>query len=277
MTDLLIKLFLSLISGFSEFLFISGSAHQLLFTTIMGCDEPDNALMLSIHIGWLVALLVCVGKQLKQLRYERRVAAVTQRRRTRHLNPSALMDTRFINTAAIPVLIGLLFGGYIPQWTEKPGWISLFLLINGGILFLPSLFSSGNKDSLSCTMLDALLMGLSAVLGMLPGISRLGCIFSVGLLRGADKKYALDLGLLILVPVTLGLICMDVFAIVMAGAALTGLQFFGCVLATLGSFAGAYLGLRLLCYICDRTHAIGFAYYSWGLAVFQFLLYLMVP
>lgn len=276
MLNLLFKLVFSVISGFSEFLFVSGSAHQFLLTMITGSDQPDSALVIAIHLGWLGALLVSLRGRIKELRYERRMATVNKRRRTRHLNPSALMDTRIINTAAVPVLIGLLFGGYLPDWTARVGWISLFLLINAVILFLPSFFASGNKDSLSYTMLDGLLMGLAAVFGMLPGISRIGCMFSVGLLRGADKKYALDLSLLISVPVTLGLLFMDVYAAVSTGAGLNGAQLVGFVLSSMASFAGAYFSIRLLRYIFDRTNSMGFAYYSCGLAVFQFLLYLIV-
>lgn len=274
--NLLFKLVLSVISGFSEFLFISGSAHQFVLTMITGNDQPDSALVLAIHLGWLGALLVSLRGRIKELRHERRSATVSKRRRTRHPNPSALMDMRIINTAAVPVLIGLLFVGYLPDWTAKVGWISLFLLINAVILFLPSLFSSGNKDSLSYTMLDGLLMGLASVFGVLPGISRIGCMFSVGLLRGADKKYALDLSLLISVPVTVGLLFWDVYATVLTGVGLDGLQFIGFMISSLASFGGACLSIRFLRYICDRTNAIGFAYYSCGLAIFQFLLYLIV-
>lgn len=277
MLDLLHKLFLSLISGFSEFLCISGSAHQFLYTKITGIDHPDSVWVLAIHCGWLGALLVSCGRRLKELRYERRLTTASKRRRSKHPDPSAVMDMRIINTAAVPVLMGVLFSGYIPEWTAKLGWISLFLLFNAVILFLPSLFSSGNKDSLSYTMLDGFLMGLSAVLGMLPGISRLGCMYSVGRLRGADKKYSLELSLLSLIPVTLGMLCTDIYAVVLEGVGMTGFLFFGCIISAIASFAGAYLAIRLLRYLCDRTNAMGFAYYSCGLAVFQFLLYLMIP
>ena len=277
MLDLLHQLIFSFISGLSEFLFVSGSAHQFLYMTITGIDQPGSLIALTVHLGWFAALLVNCGAKLKELRYERRLAMVTQRRRTRHPNPGALMDMRIINTAAVPILLSLLFAGYLPEWSNKQGVIALFLFINGVLLFLPSLFRSGNKDSLSYTMLDGLLMGLSAVLGILPGISRLGCMFGVGCLRGADKKYSLELSLLTLVPVTLGLLCLDIYTLVSLGTGLNGIRFIGCVLSFLGSFAGAYLSVSLLHYICDRTNTNGFAYYSCGLAVFQFLLYLIIP
>ena len=275
--ELLQKMILALVSGFSEFMMVSGDAHQAIYTVITGSTQPDQLFMLAIHLGWLVAVWLSCRNHLKELRYERRLAASTRRRRSRYPDPSAIMDMRIINTAAVPVLVGLIFGGVLPESIASPGWLSLFLLINGIVLFLPRLFNSGNKDSLSYTMFDGLLMGLLAVLGMLPGISRLACLFSVGLLRGAQRKYALELSLLISVPITLGLIGLDGYMIALAGISLTGPVFLCFVLGCLASFAGAYLAIRLLRYFCDRVNSTCFAYYSMGLAVFQLLLYLMIP
>ena len=275
--ELLHWLVVSLISGFSEFMMVSGEAHQILYITTAGIDQPDRVILLAIHLGWLGALWLSCRKRLRELRYERRIAVSTRRRRTRYPDPSALMDMRIINSAAVPVLIGLLLVGFLPSWTTKTGWIVLFLFVNSIVLVMPRLFSSGNKDSLSYTMLDGLLMGLAAILGLFPGISRLACLFSVGLLRGAQKRYSLELSLLISIPVSLGLICTDVFMILRAGLGLDGIGFLSCVLACLASFTGAYLAIRLLRYFCDRINTTCFAYYSCGLAVFQFLLYLIIP
>lgn len=277
MPELLNKVLFSLISGFSEFIFVSVPAHQLLYTTVTGTDQTDSVLFLAIHIGCLAALLLCCGKRLKRLRYERRLATSVRRRKTRHPDPAALMDMRIVNTAVVPVLLSLLISQYASRWITSPVWIALLLVVNGMILFLPSLLSSGNKDGRSFTMLDGLLMGLGGILGTLPGISRLGCMFSVGLLRGAEKSYSLDLSLLISIPVTVGLLCFDVYAVAMAGFSPTGYQMLGYILSALASFLGAYLSVLLVRYICNRANAAGFAYYSCGLAVFLFLLYLIIP
>ena len=271
------RVLFAFVSGFSELLMVSADAHQMLYITVTGCDHPGAAFVLAIHLGLLGALWVCCRTRVKELRYERRLALSIRRRRTRYPDPSALMDMRIINTAAVPVLLGLLFKNLLPEGLKTAGWIALFLLLNSVVLYIPRLFSSGNKDSLSYTMFDGLLMGLFAALGIFPGISPLACLFSIGLLRGAEKKYSLELSLLILLPSTLGLIAVDAYGIAISGVALTALGFLGCVLGCVASFTGAYCAIRLLRYFCDRINTTCVAYYCGGLAVVQFLIYILIP
>jgi undecaprenyl-diphosphatase len=145
------------------------------------------------------------------------------------------------------------------------------------VLFLPQLLSSGNKDARGFTPLDSLLMGLAGALAMIPGFSRLGCMYSIGVARGADKSYALELGLLLSIPAVAVMLYFDAYACFMAVGSVTVLQLLGALLAALASFAGAQLGITFIRFISSRSTTIGFAYYSWGLSMFLFLIYLLIP
>jgi hypothetical protein len=59
-------------------------------------------------------------------------------------------------------------------------------------------------------------------------------------------------------------------------ANITGLQLLGLVVAFLASSVGAYLSIGLTRFTINRTNTVGFAYYSWGLAMFLLLIYLFV-
>ena len=275
--ELLHKLFFAFLSGFSEFVMVSGDAHQALYMRVTGIDKPDDLVVMAIHLGLLGALWLSCKKRVRELMYAHKLASSTRRRKTRTPDPSAIMDARIINTASIPAVIGLLLKNLLPADIANPGWISLFLLINCIVLYIPRLFGTGNKDSLSYTMFDGFLMGLLAVAGILPGISRLACLFCVGLLRGAERKYSLELSLLIMFPITIGLVAMDVYSVLLSGVALTGYGFLGCILGFLGSFAGSFLAMRLIRHFSDRINTASFACYSGGFAIFQFLVYILIP
>lgn len=276
MQDLLHTLVFSLISGFAEFIFTPVSAHQLLYSILTDTQLDSQTLRLAIHTGSLVALLLHCSNRLKALRAEKRMSNAQRRRHNRQADPASVMDMRIINTAAVPAILSLLIPTGVLKRFLNPGWITLFLLAYGVILFIPSVIRAGNKNARSYTMLDGLLMGLAGVFGIIPGIGRLGCMHTMGLIRGADQNYALDLSLLISIPVLIASACVDAYGVALTAVSPTGLQILGYILASIASFGGGYLSILLLRVLCRRSNTSFFAYYNWGLAAFMFLLYLII-
>lgn len=274
--ELLHKALFALISGFSELLFTSTAAHQMLYRTLTGCEFEGYFLSLAIHLGCFAALLVNCHKRIKHLRDEKRLARPGSRRRGHQPEVASLMDIRILNTAIIPLLLGFILYRKAALWINSPFRVAMILLVNGVILFLPRLFSSGNKNGSSFTPMDGLLMGLSGVLGMVPGFSRIGCMYSVSTARGAGKSYALELSILLSIPAVAGMLCFDVYGCVIAAGGLSGMQMLGALVAAVAAYAGAHMSIKLIRFICSRSNTLGFAYYSWGLATFLLLIYLFV-
>ena len=198
--ELFHKALFALISGFSELIFTSTLAHQLLYRTVTGYHLGDYFLSFGIHLGCLIALLINCQKRIKQLCYEKRLERPVSRRRGRKPDIGALMDIRILNTAVIPILLGFAFYRKASTWISSPFRLALVLVVNGVLLFLPRLLRSGNKNGRSFSQMDGLLVGLAGTLGVIPGFSRMGCMYSVASARGAGKAYALDLSLLLSVP-----------------------------------------------------------------------------
>lgn len=274
--ELFHKALFAFISGFSELIFTSASAHQLLYRTVTGYDLDDHFLSFGIHLGCLIALLIHCQKRIKHLRNEKRLENLSGRRRGRKADVAALMDVRILNTAVIPVLIGFCFYRKTATWGSNPFWLALLLIGNGVVLFLPRLLRSGNKNGRSFTQMDGLLVGLSGMLGMLPGFGRTGCMFSACLARGGGKNYALDLSLLLSIPAVAAMLGFDLYGCFVTAGGATGLQLLGCVVAGLAAYAGIHFSIILIRSICSRSTTEGFAYYSWGLAMFLLLIYLFV-
>lgn len=268
------SLLYGLVSGLTEFLPVSSQAHQALLRKLFGV-EPDSLANLMAHLGMLTALLTCCRGQIAKLRREQRLAKIPKHRRKRQPDQRILLDGRIIRTALLPLLLGFLFYLKCAQWEQKLYLLSFFCILNGVILFLPALLPHGNKDSRSMSAMDGWLIGLGAAAAVLPGISRTGVSGSVAAVRGADRQSALNWVLLLSIPALLVLVLFDGYGILAAKAFTMSVQLLLRVaLVWAASFGGAYTGIFILRFLAVNAGYSGFAYYSWGLALFTFILYL---
>ena len=119
-------------------------------------------------------------------------------------------------------------------------------------------------------------MGLGGALAAITGFYRIGCILSAGMVRGIDRGYALDMALLLSIPTLLGLLIFDVYAVIVAGATVGALMVLIYLLAAAIAFGSSWLGIKLMRYLSVKAGFTGFSYYCWGLALFSFILYLMI-
>ncbi len=263
-----------MISGFVEFLPISGSAHRKLLLLLMGAED-NRFLTLMVHVGALLSLMLSCWPQLAKLQRERRIASIPSRRRKRQPDGRVLKDLRFLKTAIIPLLAGFM----LLPWTGRAEslWLTAILLaINGILLYLPPYFPSGNKDSQTVSGLDGVIIGLGGILGVVPGLSRLTGITTLGQLRGCSRSYILDIGLLLSIPAMIVVIVFDIAALIAGGAAMSGGMALGCFLAAAAAFGASYLGITFIRFLAVKVGFSGFAYYSWGAALFTFILYLTI-
>ena len=123
--------------------------------------------------------------------------------------------------------------------------------------------------------LDATLFGFGSALSVLPGVSRVGASSSFAVARGADIQQAYKWSLLISIPAIAVWMCFDLYALFTAGFGDLGFQFLmKCVAGGLFAFGGASTAIASMKFITVRLGLSGFSYYSWGAALFTFILYL---
>ena len=262
------------ISGISEFLPISSEAHRAIYLRLIG--DADHALLrLMTHMGALLALLISCWPMISKLNRERSIAAVNKKRRKRAPDTKSLTDIRFTRIASLALVIVFILYSAVYDLHERLWILAGFLIVNGILLYIPQFLPAGNKDSRSLSSLDSILIGLSGGLGVVPGLSRVGLSTSTGLLRGADKRYALDAALLLSIPALIVLFIIDFFGIFSA-AGVTFLSVLSCFTAGITSFFSAFFGIYIMRFLAVRVGFSGFAYYSWGLSLFSFILYLMI-
>ena len=269
------SLFYGLISGIAEFLPISGEAHRAILLKLLGAMD-DAAIRLAVHLGALIALIMVNMPTLSKLNRERRIAAIPPKRRKRQPDMRSLLDLRILKTACLPLIVCFVLYPVVHDLHQRLWVLALLLIWNGLILYLPQFLSGANKESFSMSSLDALLIGLGGGTGVFPGISRVGAAASVGTIRGADRRYILDISLILCIPALIVLSLLDCFSLFTGLGGITFFALLRYITAGISAFASAYFGIYMIRFLAVRSGFTGFAYYSWGLALFSFILYLAI-
>lgn len=264
------------ITGFAELLPVSADSHSLLFLNLTGGQEGYPIFRFAAHLGIIAALLFSCRSQIFRLRREFKISRVPPKRRRRQPDSEALMDIRLLKTAIVPCAVSFVFYLFAQNAGSTLWLLSILLLVNGIILYLPQFFSSGNRTSQSMSALDGILIGSSAALAIFPGISRMGLISSVAQMRGTDRQYAVNIGLLLTAPILSVVLVFDIYYLFALSATFIFAQFFHYLLTLAAAFAGTYLSVIFVRFLAVKTGFVGAAFYSWGLALFTIILYLLV-
>lgn len=271
------SLVMGLFSGLTDILPVSSQAHQTLLLKLFGASQLDPVSRLLIHSATLLTLLALCWGQIGRIRRQLRLTRQPRRRRNRTMDMAALMDSKILKTAAWPIVLSVLLYGPASRLNGSLPWLVAASLVNAVILYLPGMFPTADKDSRLVTPSESLQMGLGTGAVVLPGISSVGASYSVGILHGVDRGYMIHLSAMMHMMVTLGLMVHDVLAILALGGAAFDSGAVLCYgLLTVSAVIGTVFGYRILRAVASNAGLTGFSFYSFGVALFTFILYLMV-
>lgn len=271
------SLVFGLFSGLSDVLPVSSQAHKAIMLKIFGVNEEAPLLRLLIHIAILAALYYSCGNHILRISRQLRLSRIPKKKRKRPLDVRTLMEFKLLRMMILPVLVSLLAYNHTSEWGTKLNLIAIFLLVNGVILYLPSLLPTGNKDSRSMSGLEGILIGLGGAASVVPGISSVAGATSVASACGAERTFALNLTCLMHMVLTIGLIAFDLAAVFAAGlGSLSFTVLLTYIVAAAAAFIGAHFGIRAMRMMAVNIGYSIFALYSFGAALISFVLYLMV-
>lgn len=270
MFDILRLFVYGLISGLSETLPVSSRGHQSVLMQLFGMSHRDPVLDLLVHLSILACVIFCCREEV--FRYTHSVSL----RGRKMISKQAAYDTRLLRTATLPVIVGTFFFALGTKYEVAPLNLVFFMIINGVILIVPDYVRQSNKNAGQITFIDSFLIGLTGLVNIFPGISRVAAGTSYALLRGTDKQNAYNWLLLLTVPSLAALIIVDIIGLFTLG--LTGVTiwlFIGYLLAIAAAFVGSYIGISLMRFLAVNSGFSVFGYYSLGLAAFTFIIYLI--
>lgn len=165
-------LILGIVQGITEFLPVSSTAHLILLPWFFkwGGDLDTLTFDVALHAGTLLALILCFWRDWIEM--------LTSRRRLFFL----------IIVASVPAgIAGVLFNDVIEKSLRSPYIISISLIVIGIVMFISEkMFKHRSIENLKLS--DAVVIGLSQAVALVPGVSRSGITISAGLFRGLDRS-----------------------------------------------------------------------------------------
>ena len=264
------------ISGLTDILPVSERAHSALLLKVLGAEKISGLPVLLTHIAVLAAIFLSSQSLLVKMSRARRLARIPKKRRKRPLDVRSLMDSRFLTTMMLPVVLVLLFYGKITQVNFSLFAVAGLLFLNGIILYIPQFLPGSNKDARSLSRVEGLVMGLGGSLSVLPGLSGLGASVSVGSICGVERGYALNMTLMMNMDYLAGMIVYDVLGLFQTGLGMLTFQWVVIyILAAAAAFVSATLAIRVMRTLASSIGYSFFSYYCWGIALFTFILNLM--
>ena len=266
-----------LVSGAADIFPVSAQAHRLLLLKFFGVNQLPNLLALLLHLSVALALYLSSQGQFVRMNRARALARIPKKKRKRPLDTRSMMDWSLIKTMLVPTVIGLLLNSRVRTWNLTMFLIAGMLFVNGLILYIPQFLPTSNRDSRTLTRLEGVLMGLGAGLSVLPGISTVGIMVSIASVCGIERLYGLNMTLIVKMFFLMGLMVYDVLAIITDGlGGLTVMLLIRCVFTAALSFGAAMFGIRTLRKLAAEHGFSLFGVYCWGLALFTFILNLVV-
>lgn len=265
-----------LFSGLLDVLPVSDQAHSILMLKFFGVKVTPSVMSLLIHIAIFMALYRGSQAHLIRMKRARALARIPKRKRKRPLDVRSMMDWSMLKTMLVPAIVGVYFRQYTAGMHSKLMLISLFLFLNGIILYVPQFFPTSNRDSRTLSRIEGLLMGLGGAASSVPGISAVGATTSIASVCGVDRTYGLNMALMMNMGIHAGLMIYDIMGILANGfgvfSFLILLQY---LVSAAAAFAGTILGIKLMRHLATGHGFSVFGVYCWGLALFTFILNLI--
>jgi undecaprenyl-diphosphatase len=188
---------LGIIQGLSEFLPISSSAHLALAPWLFGWEDPGLAFDVALHLGTLLAVLWYFRMEWLQL-IKAAFGIITSGR----IETPEKRRVIFLIIATIPGGIGgFLLQSRAESTFRSPELIALALIAMGIILWLVDKLVDQRRILGEMRWIDALLIGLSQVIALIPGVSRSGATMTSARGLRFDRESAAEFSFLMSMPI----------------------------------------------------------------------------
>jgi len=202
--DIFEAIILGIIQGLTEFLPVSSSGHLELAKAILGdTSVPEESLTFTVvlHFATALSTLVIFRKEVVEI-----VKGLFQFK----WNDEFQFSIKIVLSMIPAVVVGLLFEEQLEAFFGgKILIVGAMLLVTAVLLLLADKAKNTNKN---VSFSNAIIIGISQAIAMLPGISRSGATISTSVLLGVDRTKAARFSFLMVVPLIFGKIGKDVLS-----------------------------------------------------------------
>lgn len=195
---------LGVIQGFTEFLPVSSSGHLEIGKAILGDHSlPEDSMLFTVVLHFATALSTIVV-------FRKDIWEIVSGLLKFSWNEETQFSLKIIISMMPAVIVGLFFEEQLEAFFGgNIAFVGFMLLITAVLLWLADRSKNTGKK---VTNSNALIIGISQAIAMLPGISRSGATISTSVLLGNDKSKAARFSFLMVVPLIFGKIAKDVLS-----------------------------------------------------------------
>ena len=175
------------IQALTEFLPVSSSGHLALLPHFLSFNDPGVAFDLAMHIGTALAVIIYFYRDIIWLL------------KSKHI-------VNYIVATLATLSLIFLVKDFASVQGRQSWLIATNLVIFGWVLYLSDRVSVSKADDFkkSFYIKESIIIGLSQVLAVFPGVSRSGITISAGRLMGFNKTQASAFSFLLSIPIILG-------------------------------------------------------------------------
>lgn len=257
MNPLFYHILLGIIQGLTEFIPVSSSAHLIIAQNIFGIKEPQIFFDIILHLGTLLAVIIYFYRDILNI-----IKSIP------HPKSDNFKLLLLLIIGTIPTaILGFFLKKYFELLFSSLIFSATFLLITGIILFLTRFKKYTGKNIAGFGFLDAIIIGITQVIAIVPGISRSGITISAGIFRGIDRKLCAKYSLLLSIPAILGAVISEIKDIKTIGSE----TLIYILLGFISAFLVGYLAINILIKFLQNQKFHIFSYYCWIIGIFAIL------
>ncbi|ABC28655.1 undecaprenol kinase, putative [Hahella chejuensis KCTC 2396] len=185
---------LALIQGLTEFLPISSSAHLILPSEVWGWQDQGLAFDVAVHVGTLLAVMVYFRADIFNL-LNGWIKQIT--------GGGASQESRLAWAVILGTIPACVAGLLLDSWIEenlRSALVIALTTIGFGVLLGMADRKEGTRDIDQFTLKDALIIGVSQALALIPGTSRSGITMTSALFLGLNRDTAARFSFLLSIP-----------------------------------------------------------------------------
>ena len=200
--DALDAIILGIVQGLTEFLPVSSSGHLELGKALLGDQSiPQESLLFTVVLHFATALSTLVV-------FRKDVFDILKGLFQFKWNEESKFSLKIVVSMIPATLLGLLFEEQMEQFfSGNIPLVGYMLIITALLLYLADRAKDTEKP---VSYLNALIIGISQAIAVLPGISRSGATISTSVLLGVDKSKAARFSFLMVVPLIIGKMGKDI-------------------------------------------------------------------
>ncbi len=191
---------LGVVQGLTEFIPISSTAHLKVVPVLLGWEDPGVAAAAVIQLGSITAVIAYFWKDLSSVGK----SIVFAFRYGQWRTPDAQLGFA-IGIGTLPILIAgtfikIFWPGYETSFLRNTFSIALVSIVMAILLAIAEREGSRWKNLKMVKGRDGLIVGMSQVLALVPGVSRSGVTLTTSMLDGWERKDAARFSFLLGIP-----------------------------------------------------------------------------